>query len=66
MSPVETSRSGAVWHRRSIVLFAAGLAIVAVGGAAYWSVQDPATGSRPPVRASVPVSIAVATRQDRC
>jgi multidrug efflux system membrane fusion protein len=61
---VETSRSGAVWHRRSIVLFAAGLAIVAVGGAAYWSLRDPATDARPPVRAPVPVSIAVATRQD--
>ena len=63
--PVE-ALSGAVGHRRRNVLVAAGVAVLAVG-AVYWYASqgsEPARAPRPAVRASVPVSVALATRQD--
>ena len=65
--PVEAHRSGAVAHRRRNVLVAAGIAVLALGAAVYWYAAqgpDPARAARPAARAAVPVSVAVATRQD--
>ena len=62
---MDTSHSGAVRQQRSAILIAAGVVILAAGGAAYWYwLQEPETARRPVTRAPVPVSIAVATRQD--
>jgi membrane fusion protein, multidrug efflux system len=61
------SPSAIAWHRRRIVLIAAGFAILATGGALYWyqgRTPDPAGGPRPAGRAAAPVSIAIAARQD--
>src|SRR5262249_38288354 len=62
--PVEMSRSGAELRRRKTVRFAAVLATLAAAGAAYWywprTTQTVRAGGRP----TVPVSIAVAKRQD--
>jgi multidrug efflux system membrane fusion protein len=52
--------------RRS-VLYAAALAILAAGGAGYWywsQGPQPAHAARPPARPAVPVTVAMATRQD--
>jgi membrane fusion protein, multidrug efflux system len=60
MSPV------GAWDRRRVVLIIVG--VFAVGGALYWywsgtNGSGPA-GARPPPRAAVPVSVAIAVRQD--
>ena len=52
--------------RRS-VLYAAALAILAAGGAGYWywsQGPQPAHAARPPARPAVPVTVAMATKQD--
>ena len=62
---MDTSRSGAVRQQRSVILIATSVVILAAGGAAYWYwLPGPEAARRPVVRAPVPVSIAVATRQD--
>jgi membrane fusion protein, multidrug efflux system len=64
MNGTYTGRTG---HRRHIVLTSVCVAILAVSLATYWySVKRPETAStaRPFARAAVPVSIAVAARQD--
>jgi membrane fusion protein, multidrug efflux system len=52
--------------RRS-VLYAAALAILAAGGAGYWYCSQgpqPAHAARPPARPAVPVTVAMAAKQD--
>jgi multidrug efflux system membrane fusion protein len=52
--------------RRGVVI-AASLAILAAGGAAYWywtQGPQPARAARPPARATVPVTVATATKQE--
>jgi len=62
---VDTSRSGVVRPRRRFILFAAILAMIVGASAAYWLwPRGPGAAPRSSVRAPVPVSVAVATRQD--
>jgi multidrug efflux system membrane fusion protein len=64
---VDTSRGGSARRRSRVALFA-GCFIVLVGGAAvYWYLApgpEPARAARPSGRPAVPVSVAVAARQD--
>jgi multidrug efflux system membrane fusion protein len=63
---VDTFISSAARSRRTTLLMAGALAIMAAAGAAYWSwphATEPARGARP-ARPAVPVSIALASRQD--
>src|SRR5437588_2896936 len=52
--------------RRGTILFATGFAILAAGGAAYWYLNAPSAmpATRSAGRAAVPVSVAVAARQN--
>ena len=62
---MDTTRSSAIRPRRKAVLIAVGL--IALGGASFWywpQATETARAARPATRPSVPVSIAVATRQD--
>jgi membrane fusion protein, multidrug efflux system len=62
---VDTTRSGAIRPHHKAALIAAGLIVLA--GAGYWNwpqATETARAARPATRPSVPVSIAVATRQD--
>ncbi len=62
---MDTSRSGVVRPRRRFILFAAILAMIVGASAAYWLwPRGPGAAPRSSVRAPVPVSVAVATRQD--
>ena len=64
---MDTNRSGTVRYRRRNILIAAGFAIIAGGAAAYWywpPTASPGPGARPATRPPVPVSIAIATRQN--
>jgi len=63
---VDTHHSGAVRSRRRIGLIVAGLVVLAAAGAGYWYwpyAADTARAARP-ARAAVPVSVALARRQD--
>jgi membrane fusion protein, multidrug efflux system len=65
--PVDINRTATARPRRRNIMIA-GFALLAAGGAAYWywpQGPDPASAARPPARAAVPVSIAVAVREDR-
>lgn len=58
--------NGAVAHRRRIIAIGVALIIVASGGV-YWyrtTAPEPARAASPPGRPAVPVSVALATRQD--
>lgn len=62
---MDTTRSGAIRARHKAALITAALLVLA--GAGYWSwpqATETARAARPPTRPSVPVSIAVAARQD--
>ena len=62
---MDTTRSSAIRARHKAALIAAGLIVLA--GTGYWSwpqATETARAARPDTRPSVPVSIAVATRQD--
>jgi membrane fusion protein, multidrug efflux system len=62
---VDTTRSGAIRPRHKAALIAAGLIVLAGAGYWYWpQATETARAARPATRPSVPVSIAVATRQD--
>src|SRR5215467_9746381 len=63
---VDTHHSGAVRSRRRIGLIVAGLVVLAAAGAGYWYwpyAADTARAARP-ARPAVPVSVALARRQD--
>src|SRR5215468_1149454 len=63
---VDTTRSSATRPRHKAALLA-GLVVLAAVAAGYWfwpQVSDTARAARPAARSSVPVSVAVATRQD--
>src|SRR5215470_11633066 len=63
---VDTTRSSATRPRHKAALLA-GLVVLAAVAAGYWfwpQVSDTARAARPDARSSVPVSVAVATRQD--
>jgi len=64
---VDSNRSGAIGSRRRALLIVGALAIMAVTGAAYWYGPQPTAtdrAARPAIRPAVPVSIALASRQD--
>jgi multidrug efflux system membrane fusion protein len=62
---VNGAHSSATGNRRHIVLISASVAIFAGSAAAYlYSMKRPETASTPSARAAVPVSIAVAARQN--
>jgi len=63
---VDTNHSDGARPRRRTLLIAAGLAIVAAAGAAYWYWPQATETrvARPAARPPVPVSVAVAIRQD--
>jgi multidrug efflux system membrane fusion protein len=64
--PMANNPSGATGHRRGIVAIAVVFVILA-GGALYWyrvSGPEPARAALPVSRSAVPVSVAVAARQD--
>jgi membrane fusion protein, multidrug efflux system len=63
---VDTNHSGATRSRRRTALIAAGLALLAATGAGYWywpQATEAARAARP-ARPAVPVSVALAKRQD--
>ena len=64
---MDTNRSDTALYRRRNILVAAGVTIIAAGAAAFWYwPQGPASApaARPGARAPVPVSVAIAARQD--
>src|SRR5262249_37379218 len=64
---VDTSRSGAIGSRPRTLLSAGAFAIMAAVGAAYWfwpQASEPARAARPATRPTVPVSVALASRQE--
>jgi membrane fusion protein, multidrug efflux system len=62
---VDTTRNGAIRPRHKAALIAAGLLVLAGAGYWYWpQATETARAARPATRPSVPVSIAVAARQD--
>jgi len=62
---VDTTRSGAIRSHHKATLVAAGLIVLAGAGYWYWpQATETARAARPATRPSVPVSIAVTTRQD--
>jgi membrane fusion protein, multidrug efflux system len=64
---MDTTRSDTALYRRRNILVAASVAIIAAGVAAFWYwPQGPASApaARPAARAPVPVSVAIAARQD--
>jgi membrane fusion protein, multidrug efflux system len=64
---VDTFISSAARSRRATLLIAGALALMAAAGSAYWywpHATEPARAARPAARPAVPVSIALASRQD--
>src|SRR5437764_7261185 len=64
---VNTIRTMTAGQARRGVQFVVALAILASAGAAYWywsQTTNSVPGARPAARAAVPVTVAVATRQD--
>jgi len=62
---VDTTRSSAIRPRRKAALIAVGLIALGAAGVWYWpQATETARAARPATRPSVPVSVAVATRQN--
>ena len=64
---MDTFISGTARSRRNILLIVSALAIMAAAGAAYWywpHASEPTRAARPAARPTVPVSVALAARQD--
>jgi membrane fusion protein, multidrug efflux system len=64
---VDTNRSGAIRSRHRPLLIAGALALMAAAAAAYWYwpyASESAHAARPAARPAVPVSVALAARQD--
>jgi multidrug efflux system membrane fusion protein len=65
--PMEANRSGATRRRARGFVITAALVIGALGGGLYWyqsQAPEPASAGRPAGRPAVPVTVAVAARQD--
>src|SRR5262249_55580890 len=65
--PMGGNRSGAMARRGRSMVFTAALTSVALGGALYWyesQAPEPNRGAGPARRPAVPVTIAVAAKQD--
>jgi membrane fusion protein, multidrug efflux system len=64
---VDSNRSGAIGSRSKALLIVGALAIMAAAGSAYWywpQATETGRAARPATRPPVPVSIALASRQD--
>src|SRR5438876_1177319 len=67
-STVVAAGSRTSWRQRRIPLAAVGCSLLAAGGTLYWywaQGPEPSRATRPTARAAAPVSVSVATRQDR-